>query len=153
MLNEDAYRQFLRALRDPEQLNDFREHPLGTEPVPVDLLTVGPFGGQAWEVRELAPAELLRRWHERPSLVLAFSLRIRMALAIMRSCVVRCENGTTQEATCSETSQDMANCFAATTLQCGPDGAAGDVKWTGRAPARDAVRLPVPTTARTFTTS
>jgi hypothetical protein len=138
VLDTDAYREFVRALTDPQQLDTFRTNRLAEQVVPVALLRAN----QRWQVFQISPFELLRQWHELAFGILAFCMPVLEGTHASHSCVARCRNGEVQESLCSETEEDIANCFEATKNRCSPGGSAGDVTWIGSAPMKDAVTRP-----------
>jgi len=132
MLDESAYRRFVAALRDPTRLMAFASwDPAFLEPIPVDLLVARAIGSvwrQVWEPIEVTPFDLVQIWQQwRPDL-LAISLPVTRAYEeTKRACVVACADGTTQEALCSETVDDIVNCTDAVTQRCGTGGSAARV--------------------------
>lgn len=130
MLNEVAYGELLRNLREPtSSLNPlFWRSYQDPIKVNVELERSWPTNRptKLWAVLVLTPLNLIKMWREENAVFKGFSLVIQAASGEQRTCVSRCPDGTIQEARCSDTAEDMKNCLELTTLQCGSSGSSGE---------------------------
>lgn len=115
MLKEETLALFLRAIRDRAPLEDFSPEP-GFN---IDGVATVEDGGRLRLQRIAIATNLVELGQMLDSRRLtAFSVDVLTRVGIKRACVFQCPSGDLHEKFCSESSDDITNCWDALRSRC-----------------------------------